>query len=260
MTACSNPKVQRGLFSATLPPQVEELARTFLKDPIRVLVGAKNAATETIEQKLHFVGREDGKLLALKQMIETGSLPLPCLVFVQSKDRANELYRELEFDKINVDVITAERPQPQRDRIVQEVREGKIWVLISTDLMARGMDFKGISCVINFDFPTSINQYIHRIGRTGRAGLRGTAITFFTEDDKESLRTIANVVKQSGGDVPDWMLALPKLSKNSKKRLEKRPISRRRIGPKAGVGRKYPKRKRGEGDSETSSKKRRSDI
>jgi ATP-dependent RNA helicase DDX52/ROK1 len=90
----------------------------------------------------------------------------------------------------------------------QAFRAGKIWVLITTDLMGRGLDFKGVNLVINFDFPPNAVEYIHRIGRTGRAGRRGTAITFFTTDDAGSLRSIANVMRSSGCDVPEWMLQL----------------------------------------------------
>lgn len=136
------------------------------------------------------------------------------------------MYKTLLYDGIHVDVMTADRPQPQRDRIVQKVRVGSIWVLITTDLMARGMDFKGVKCVINVDFPQSVAQYIHRIGRTGRAGHIGKAVTFFTEEDSENLRMIANVVKQSGCDVPEWMLSLPKQEKKRKRSLSEHPPER----------------------------------
>ncbi|KAG0484330.1 hypothetical protein HPP92_008409 [Vanilla planifolia] len=97
--------------------------------------------------------------------------------------------------------------------VVDNFRAGKTWVLIATDVMARGMDFKGVNCVINYDFPESAAAYIHRIGRSGRAGRPGEAITLFTEEDKPFLRNIANVMKDSGCEVPAWILALPKLRK-----------------------------------------------
>ena len=161
---------------------------------------------------------------------------------MQSKDRAKDLFRELVYDGINVDVIHAERTQQQREDIIRlllhtgtsiiivswtvldctrlfymyrfflifyhlfsclflfcrrRFRVGDIWVLICTDLMARGVDFKGVQMVINYDLPQSAVAYIHRIGRTGRAGKRGTAVTFFTEEDMPKLRPIANVIKVS---------------------------------------------------------------
>ena len=113
-------------------------------------------------------------------MIKNGEIKPPTIIFVQSKDRATELFHELVYDNINVEVIHSERTQSQRDKIIECFRTGKIWVLIATDIMARGMDFYNVNLVINYDFPQSNASYIHRIGRTGRAGLKGTAITFYT--------------------------------------------------------------------------------
>jgi ATP-dependent RNA helicase DDX52/ROK1 len=166
---------------------VEELARTFMRDPVRVIIGLKNSATESIKQQLVFVGQEEGKMIAIRQLLTKGIRP-PVLIFVQSIDRAKELFHELVFDRINVDVIHAERTKAQRDTIIQNFRLGKIWVLISTELMARGIDFKGVNLVINYDFPQSVASYIHRIGRTGRAGHEGEAITYFTKEDAPYLK------------------------------------------------------------------------
>lgn len=97
-----------------------------------------------------------------------------------------------------MDVIHADRTQQQRDDVVKNFREGKVWVLISTELIGRGIDFLGVNLVINYDFPPSAISYIHRIGRTGRAGRKGKAITYFTQDDKLKLRSIANILRNSG--------------------------------------------------------------
>ncbi|TYI04098.1 hypothetical protein ES332_A11G391100v1 [Gossypium tomentosum] len=167
--ACSNPSIIRSLFSATLPDSVEELARTIMHDAVRVIIGRKNAASESVNQKLVFAGTEEGKLLALRQSFQ------------------------------------------ERENVVNDFRAGKTWVLIATDVIARGMDFKGVNCVINYDFPDSAAAYIHRIGRSGRAGRTGEAITFYTEDDVPFLRNIANVMAASGCEVPSWIMALRKL-------------------------------------------------
>ncbi|KAJ2004849.1 RNA-dependent ATPase rok1 [Coemansia thaxteri] len=225
LAACSSPSLQISLFSATVPSSVEEMAKTIMKNPIRVIVGSKNAATETIEQKLVYVGQEEGKLLEIRHMIKSGFKP-PCLIFVQSIDRAKELFHELVFENINVDVIHSERTQTQRNRIVQKFRSGDLWVLICTELMARGIDFKGVNLVINYDFPQSAQSYIHRIGRTGRAGREGKAITFFTKEDGPHLKTIVNVMRESGCDIPEWMLQLRKPSQDDKKKLKKNPVER----------------------------------
>ncbi|KAK8928527.1 DEAD-box ATP-dependent RNA helicase 57 [Platanthera zijinensis] len=216
--ACSNPSIVRSLFSATLPDSVEELARTIMHDAVRVIVGRKNSASALVKQKLLFAGSEKGKLLALRQSFAE-SLNPPILVFVQSKERAKQLYKELALEDIKADVIHADLTQEQREDAVDNFRAGKTWVLIATDVVARGMDFKGINCVINYDFPESAAVYIHRIGRSGRAGRPGEAITLFTEEDKPFLRNIANVMKVSGCEVPKWILALPKL-----KRKKHRPL------------------------------------
>lgn len=210
--ACSNPSIVRSLFSATLPDSVEELARTIMHDAVRIIVGRKNSASELIKQRLVFTGSEEGKLLALRQSFSQ-SLNPPVLVFLQSKERAKQLYKELAFADIRVDVIHADLSQDERDEAVDNFRSGKTWVLIATDVVARGMDFKGVNCVINYDLPESAAAYIHRIGRCGRAGRAGEAITLYTESDVKFLRNIANVMAASGCEVPSWIMNLPKLRK-----------------------------------------------
>lgn len=207
LAQCPQKKIQRALFSATVGPFVKELADGFLKKPVSITIGKENVGASTINQRLVFVGREDGKLLAVRQLVQSGLKP-PVLLFMQSIDRAKELYKELVYDGINVDVMHAERSAAQREDVIRRFRTGDIWILICTDLMARGIDFKAVAMVINYDLPLTAVSYIHRIGRTGRAGRTGEAVTFFTEQDLPRMRAIANVVKLSGCDVPDWMLAI----------------------------------------------------
>jgi ATP-dependent RNA helicase DDX52/ROK1 len=207
LSHCTNERLQRALFSATIGPLVQNLANSVLKTPIQISIGVENSGASTINQKLIFVGREEGKLLGIRQLIQQGITP-PVLIFMQSKDRAKELFLELVYDGIHVDVIHAERTAQQREEVIKQFRLGKIWVLICTDLMARGVDFKGVQMVINYDFPQSAVSYIHRIGRTGRAGRTGTAVTFFTEEDIPRLRAIANVMKLSGCEIPDWIMSI----------------------------------------------------
>ena len=128
--------------------------------------------------------------------------------------------------------------QKEREDSISRMRRGETWVMVTTEVMARGIDFKGIREVINYDFPTTIQSYIHRIGRTGRAGREGKAVTMFTDDDAPYLKMcvsimslsssngqplfrIANVILQSGSTVPDWMLKLPKPSKMKRKQMGK---------------------------------------
>ena len=215
----------RALFSATVTPMVRSLAESILRNPVDITIaapGTMGGANTDIEQELMFTGREEGKLLAVRQLAQRGQLKPPVIVFVQSQERAQALFGELLYDGIHVDVIHAGRSQTARENAVAKFRRGDTWVLICTDLVARGVDFRAVNMVINYDLPTSGIVYIHRIGRTGRAGRKGKAITLFTEADFENLRTIANVMKQSGCDVPEWMLNLKRnKSKNQNPRRPK---------------------------------------
>ena len=250
--ACTSPKRRIALFSATMPPRVEELARTVLHNPVRVHIGERNAATVDVEQELVFAGREDGKLIAVRRYIQEGIKP-PILIFVQSKGRAVELFNELVYDGINVDVIHAERTQQQRDNVVKQFRSGRVWVLIATDLMARGLDFKGVNVVINYDFPANAVDYIHRVGRTGRAGRRGKAITFFTEADGPSLKSIVNVMRASGCDVPQWMLELKTKRKGKTRTIERDSINTSLNADKQHRKRSTRKKPRSKRDASSSS-------
>jgi ATP-dependent RNA helicase DDX52/ROK1 len=208
----------RGLFSATVTPMVRSLSESILRNPVDVSIAGGGGANPDIEQELMFVGREEGKLLAIRQLVARGDLHPPAIVFLQSQERAQALFEELLYDKIHVDVIHAGRSRSARERAVANFRKGDTWVLICTDLVARGVDFRAVNMVINYDLPTSGITYVHRIGRTGRAGRKGKALTLFTEADFEHLRTIANIMKQSGCEVEDWMLNLKKGRAKGQKR------------------------------------------
>jgi ATP-dependent RNA helicase DDX52/ROK1 len=120
-------------------------------------------------------------------MFMTGFKP-PCLIFCQSIQRAKDLFHELVYDGLNVDIIHSERTCLQRQAIIEQFRTCKIHVLITTEVMGRGMDFKSVGVVVNYDFPQTSVEYVHRIGRTGRNGVRGRAITYFTKDDGPYLK------------------------------------------------------------------------
>ena len=208
----------RALFSATVTPTVKSLAENILRNPVDLKIasaGSYGGANTDIEQELMFVGREEGKLLAMRQLKQRGHIKPPAIVFVQSQERATALFSELLYEKMHVDVIHAGRSRTARDNAVAKFRKGETWVLICTDLVARGVDFRAVNMVINYDLPQSGITYVHRIGRTGRAGRKGKAITLFTEADFDNLRTIANVMKQSGCEVEDWMLQLKKGKKGA---------------------------------------------
>lgn len=240
-SACP-PTVQRGMFSATLATDVEQWCKLNLDNPVSVTIGARNTATEQVRQELIYTGTEKGKLLAFKDIVDRGLKP-PVLVFVQTKERAKDLHAELQtsiYGGLKVDVIHSGRSELQRDMAVRNFRSGRIWVLICTELLGRGIDFKGVNLVVNYDFPPSTISYIHRIGRTGRAGRSGHAVTFFTDTDKTLLRSIAQLVKSSGGEVPEYMLKLKKASRQDKRKLAKKAVAREGIREES----KYDKEKR----------------
>ncbi|CAD1808078.1 DEAD/DEAH box helicase family protein [Candida parapsilosis] len=227
----TNPKIRKSMFSATIPSGVEEMAHSIMKDPIRVIIGHKEAASTTIDQKLVFTGNEEGKLLAIRQMVQNGEFKPPIIIFLQSITRAKALFHELVYDKLNVDVIHAERTPKQRDEVIKRFKNGDIWVLITTDVLARGVDFKGVNLVINYDVPQSAQAYVHRIGRTGRGGRAGRAVTFFTKEDDKAVKPIINVMKQSGCEsgFSEWMENMGKLSKKEKKNIKTNEVKRKKI-------------------------------
>ncbi|KAJ1980195.1 RNA-dependent ATPase rok1 [Dimargaris xerosporica] len=237
VAACSRSSIRKSLYSATMPEGVVQLADSIMRAPAQLHIGVRNAATETIDQKLVYVGDEAGKVIEIRQMIQRGFRP-PALIFVQSIVRAKDLYYELLYDGINVDIIHSGKTQAQRENVVRGFRQGEIWVLISTELMSRGIDFKGVNLVINYDFPQTAESYIHRIGRTGRAGRAGQAITFYTKHDVTYLRNIVDVVRRSGCKVSDWMLQLEAPTEAQLKKVASRPIKRDSIAVRPGSGKR----------------------
>lgn len=172
INACTNPELVRALFSATFPSHVEALARNVLQDAITVTIGRLNSAVDSVKQHLVFVGSEKGKLLGLKQLLINGLKP-PILVFVDTKERVKVLRKELMHAGVKVDCIHSDQNPQARQAALDNFRIGHVWVLVSTDVLGRGIDFLGLKVVVNYDFPRSSMDYIHRIGRTGRAGKSG---------------------------------------------------------------------------------------
>ncbi|OWB61825.1 hypothetical protein B5S29_g2728 [[Candida] boidinii] len=259
LTQCTNPKLRKCIFSATITSSVEEIANSIMISPLRVIIGRKEAANTNIDQKLVFCGNEHGKLLAIRELIQKGEFKPPVIIFLQSIVRAKSLFHELLYDRLNVDVIHAERTQKQREMIIENFKNGKLWVLICTDVLARGVDFKGINVVINYDVPISAQSYVHRIGRTGRANRKGKAITFYTKEDILAIKPIVNVMKQSGSieGLPEWLNNdLSKLTKKEKERIKKAPIDRKQISTVPGVVRKKRKLRK---EMIEASKKRKND-
>lgn len=221
VAACSHPRVQKAVFSATLPANAEKIAMDMLRDPIRVVVGLKDTPLPLISQSLTYVADDSSKLPTLLQYLAQPYNP-PVLVFVTTQPRASSLAEELVLSGTqNVDCLHAGMTMKEREDAVSRMRKGESWIMVTTEVMARGMDFKGVREVINYDFPQSVQSYVHRIGRTGRAGREGKAVTYFTDEDAPFLKMIANVILQSGSTVPDWITKLPKPSRMKRREMGK---------------------------------------
>ncbi|SMN19078.1 similar to Saccharomyces cerevisiae YGL171W ROK1 ATP-dependent RNA helicase of the DEAD box family [Maudiozyma saulgeensis] len=218
---CQTKNLRKSMFSATIPSSVEEIAHSIMLDPIRIIIGHKEAANSNIEQKLVYCGNEEGKLIAIRQLVQEGEFKPPIIIFLESITRAKALYHELMYDRMNVDVIHAERTPTQREKIIERFKSGELWCLICTDVLARGIDFKGVNLVINYDVPRTAQAYVHRIGRTGRGGRSGKSVTFYTKLDSTAIKPVINVMKQSGCEVSGWMDKISKMTKKEKQQLKR---------------------------------------
>lgn len=243
LDACSNDDKKFALFSATTTKEMTPFVHQHMTEFATVNIQA-NLPTTSVDQELKYVGTESAKLLAFREIVREGISP-PVLIFLQSKDRAKQLFSELMYDGLNVDIIHSDRTQGERDEVYKKFREGKIWVLICTELMSRGVDFRDVMLVINYDLPTSLTSYIHRVGRCGRGNKRGRAVTFYTNDDKNGiLRDIAKLVKKSGFEVEGFLLQLKKSSKKERLELLKKAPKRKSISNKVDFKKKSKKWKR----------------
>ncbi len=194
VTAALPKQRQTLLFSATMPDSVEALAQGLLRDPARVNVTPKVAAAETVEQAVVFVERAQKSAL-LEQMLRSDEVER-AIVFTRTKHGANKVSRRLEQVGIDAPAIHGNKSQGARERALGDFRAGKSRVLIATDIAARGIDVTDISHVINFDLPDVAESYVHRIGRTGRAGATGRAISFCERDERTMLREIERLIRK----------------------------------------------------------------
>ena len=187
-------KRQSLLFSATMPGTIQELASSLVRDPARVEVTPVASTAERIEQRLCYVGRND-KCKLLAHFIRQHPEGL-VLVFVRMKHMANKLVEQLGRDSILAEAIHGNKSQGARQRALENFRSGRRRVLVATDIAARGIDVKGIALVVNYDLPEEPEAYVHRIGRTARAGLDGQAIAFCDSSERDLLRSIERLIRR----------------------------------------------------------------
>ncbi|KAJ5625171.1 hypothetical protein N7510_001480 [Penicillium lagena] len=272
--SCSHPDLRVSLWSATMGSNVEDLSRSTIKERqeelghkphkqhplVRLVVGLKDSAIPNIDHRLVYAATEQGKLLGLRQLLHPTAasasdvrLRPPFLIFTQTIPRAVALHSELKYDipaeaggSSRIAVLHSDLSDSQRSDIMRDFRKGEIWILVTTDLLARGVDFRGINGVVNYDIPNSAAVYVHRVGRTGRAGREGgIAVTFYTKEDIPYVKSIANIIdvsenlrgKEGTKSIQKWLLdALPDLSKNSKKDLKRHGVEARRASRQGGKG------------------------
>ena len=184
---------QTMLFSATMPKQMEELSRAYLKDPRRVQVSPPGKAADKITQSVHFLAKGD-KPSKLREILRQDPDALT-LVFSRTKHGAERLMKGLVADGFNAASIHGNKSQGQRDRAIKAFRAGEITILVATDVAARGIDIPGVAYVVNFDLPEVADNYVHRIGRTARAGREGEAIAFCAPEESDLLRQIQKLMK-----------------------------------------------------------------
>lgn len=260
----TSPYLCTTLWSATISSSVESLALSIIsrrianqKSIIRLVIGLKDSALPTISHSLTYCGTENGKLLALRNLLHSSSskganspktLCPPIIIFTQTIPRATALHAELLYDiptqaggSSRIAVLHSSLSSNARSATLKRFRNGEIWVLITTDLLSRGVDLRGLNAVVNYDIPNDAAGYIHRVGRTGRGGRRGgVAVTFYTQEDIPFIRGVVNVIEASrkaaeGLDHKTseksaaWLLELlPKLNKKEKKKLKVRGVETRR--------------------------------
>ena len=295
--ACSSPLLQTSLWSATIGSSVESLAKNIIFDRqkrlnlpdsapphyiLRLVVGLKDSAVPNVSHRLIYAASEQGKLLALRQLIHPSTTPSssssfssavqpppslqpPFLIFTQTIARAIALHSELLYDiapeaggSSRLAVLHSDLSDTARSIVMAGFRRGEIWILITTDLLSRGMDFRGMNGVVNYDIPNTGAAYVHRAGRTGRQGRSGgVCVTLYTKDDIPYVKNVANVIaaserakgkgkknsekRQVGGigndddddgdgeGVQQWLLdSLPDVSKQTRKNLKRRGVESRR--------------------------------
>ena len=189
------PKKRNSLFfSATMSQQTGEFAESFLNDPVHVEAAHTTCTLDCIDQSIFFVDQNSKNSLLLELLRDGGMERV--LVFARTKHRADKVAMMLEKNRIRADAIHGNKSQNQREKAMHNFKSGHIQVLVATDIAARGIDISDITHVVNYDLPNEPESYVHRIGRTGRAGASGTAFSFCAADERSFLRDIERLTRE----------------------------------------------------------------
>ncbi|TDZ17808.1 Pre-mRNA-splicing ATP-dependent RNA helicase PRP28 [Colletotrichum sidae] len=195
---------QTMMYTATMPPTVEKIAKKYLRRPAIVTIGNAGEAVETVEQRVEFVSGEDKRKKRLQEILGSGEFQPPIIVFVNIKRNCDAVARDVKQMGFSAVTLHGSKTQEQREAALASLRNRETEVLVATDLAGRGIDVSDVSLVINFNMATSIESYTHRIGRTGRAGKSGVAITFLGNEDTDLLYDLKQMLSKSSiSRVPD---------------------------------------------------------
>jgi ATP-dependent RNA helicase DDX23/PRP28 len=188
---------QTMMFTATMPPLVERIARKYLRRPAIVNIGNVGEAVETVEQRVEFVQGDDKRKARLEQILQSGEFQPPFIVFVNVKKNCDSIASAIRRMGFSAASLHGGKGQDNREKALASVRDGQTQVLVGTDLAGRGLDINDISLVVNFNMATNIEAYTHRIGRTGRAGKSGVAITFLGNEDTDVMYDLKQMLSKS---------------------------------------------------------------
>ena len=217
------------LLSATVPPPVLRLTTRYMVDPVNINLSPVKVTVENIRQT-YFTVDEDRKFDLLLKVFEREE-PRQCIIFCERKRWVEDVYRMLRKARSRVAAMHGDLPQSMRNRIMQGFRDGKIVYLVATDVVGRGIDVKNISHVINYDIPGDPENYVHRIGRTGRIGADGVAIAFVTPEQGEQLTSIESFINKQIPEehIPDFQAYQPRLRINPQAPKAAAPVFGRRV-------------------------------
>ena len=227
---------QTMMFSATFPKKVQELARNFLDNYIFLAVGRVGSTSENITQKIEWVNEEEKRSFLLDLLSMSGvttdpnsrSAEVLTLAFVETKKGANALEHFLDREGYPVSSIHGDRSQREREEALFHFRSGRTPILVATAVAARGLDIPNVKHVINFDLPNDIEEYVHRIGRTGRVGNLGLATSFFNEKNRNMACDLIELLNEANQETPEWLATIGKEVQNEQRQnRQNRPQQKR---------------------------------
>ena len=216
--------ISKIFFSATISENLIEIINNNYADSVKIRIGAKNLPARNILQEFIYCSNEEGKITELKNIFHK-KIDFPILVFIDGVNKIKYVYKKIKYECPNIECMFSKINKKEREEQINKFRIGDIFVLLCSDLLSRGIDFKNVKTIINYDCPYKITNYIHRIGRTGRAGKKGNAITFLEEKDKDYLFYISKLINDMKNEkyeniiCPDWLANLCK-NKNLGKNLK----------------------------------------